>query len=47
MAFQCPVISKEVTINGKPEDIYQENIKFDTVRTIVKIVELMEGFWIA
>ena len=40
MAFQCPVIIKEQTIKGKPEDIYKENIKLETVETIVKIVEL-------
>ena len=39
MSFQCPEIIKEVTINGSISDIYKENIKIETVDTVIRISE--------
>ena len=40
MSFQCPVIKSEITISGDIKDVYKEDIKMETVRTITKISEL-------
>ena len=40
MSFQCPVIKSEITIMGDIKDVYKEDIKTETVRTIAKIAEL-------
>ena len=41
MAFQCSEITKELTVKGKKEeDIFSENIKLETVETLMKIAEI-------
>ena len=37
MSFQCPIIKKEIDIKGNLNDIYKENIKIETIETIIKI----------
>ena len=37
MSFQCQAIQSVMEIKGKMEDIYQQNIKKETVETITKI----------
>ena len=40
MSFQCPIIRKEINIQGNINDIYRTFINKETVHTIMKISEL-------
>ena len=40
MAFQCIEVNKSITVEGSPEELFQEVIKLGTIETIQKITEL-------
>ena len=40
MAFQCPEFRKSVKVEGSLDDIFKENIRMGTIRTIQRITEL-------
>ena len=40
MGYQCPEIKKEMEVKGCIEDMYKEEIKLETVRTMTKILEI-------
>ena len=40
MSFQCTEIKKEIEIKGSISDVYKENIKSETIQTLIKISEL-------
>ena len=42
-SFQCKEIRKKIEIKGKLEDIYTENINEDTIKTVVKIMEIRKS----
>ena len=40
LSFQCQVIKKKW--NGNPEDVYSDNVKMETVKTIQQIMKIRE-----
>jgi hypothetical protein len=40
IGYQCPEIKKEMEVKGCIEDMYKEEIKLETVRTMTKILEI-------
>ena len=42
MAYQCPAIKKEMEVKGCIEDMYKEEIKLETVRTMTRILEIRQ-----
>ena len=44
VAFQCPVLNNNITVNGKYEDIFKEDIPKEVAITICNIVKLREQF---
>ena len=42
LSFQCQVIKKKMIITGNPEDVYSDNVKMETVKTIQQIMKIRE-----
>ena len=42
LSFQCQVIKKKMIITGNPEDVYSDNVKMETVKTIQQIMKIIE-----
>ena len=40
MAFQCPEVRKSIKVEGSPKEIFQENIREETIKTIQRIMAL-------
>ena len=40
LIFQCQAIKSQNDVKGKMKDLYKENIKTETIETIMKITEL-------
>ena len=40
LIFQCQAIKSQIEVKGKMKDLYKENIKTETIETIMKITEL-------
>ena len=43
LVFQCPEIRKEIEIKGCIEDIYKDEMKPETIKTMTKILELRKS----
>ena len=43
MSYQCEVIRAEVTVTGRLENIFEENISVETAKMIMKITEVRKS----
>ena len=39
-SYECPTISQAINVKGNYDDIFSDNVKFETVETITKINEV-------